>query len=348
MEETDYIELQKKFSILNAKLAASATIKDCFHHRHDECEAPIKNAHSLQRQGALKQLERNVNGNSFLYSHTESFHNKEGDFLDLKPIGRKAASTFFGFCDFHDTKLFSKIENDPEATDINSDEHCFLHSYRSFAHSYHRKHEELKLYKSEDPETRQLLIDIHGEYKIRGLTKYVKMALEDLKAPKEKLDFWMENNQFDQLVYLAFEYPHKIPIACAANTSPPYTFSGKTINISTRSDYTYSNIITTVIPFSNRSIVILAAFADEPNGVRYLDEIEDIKYELIQQKFLSYHLLNGAENCYISPHYYDAKSINEKKSYCQMINYISSNETPYLGFNKFFPINYFSKTHALK
>lgn len=348
MNENNFIEMQKKFSILNAKLENSATIKDCFHHKKEECIAPIKNAHSLQRQGALFQLEKVVKGNAFLYSHSERMHNKEGGFLDLKPIGRKSASTFFGFCDYHDTKLFSKIENNPEITDINNDEHCFLHSYRSFAHSYHRKHEQLKLYESKDPETIKLLLEIHGESKLSHLKEYVSMALNDLKKPKAKMDYWIENSIYDEMEYLSYECPYKIPVACAAITSPPYLYSGKKINISQDHDYVYSNIITTVIPFSDRSIIILAAFPNEPYGVDYLDEIDQIKFELLREKYLSYHIMNNAENCYLSPYYYDTKDLNEKRNYCHMINYVASNDTPYMGFNKHFPINYFSKSSSIK
>ena len=348
MTQEEYIELVREYNIAKATISKSATIKDCFSKNKKECAEPIVNAHSLQRQGALKQLESNRDGNMILYSHTERQHNKEHDFLDLKPIGRKAASTFYGFCSFHDTNIFSKIENDPESTDINSDEHCFLHSYRSFAHSYHRKYEELKFYESKEEEIVKLHKKLHGEKGLDFAIKGVRTALQDLSKPKELLDNWLENKEFDKLDYLCYEYPYRIPVACAASTSPAYNYKNKPINISINPNYQYSNIITTVIPFKNRSIVILAAFENEPNGSSYLDDIDNIEYELIQQKFISYHIISGAENCYISPDFYDSKRIEWKKNYCQMIDYIANHYTPHMGFNKHFPINYFDKSQALQ
>lgn len=86
-----------------------------------------------------------VNGNLSVYTFTEYVPGADRMHKTLKPIGKGVASTFFGFCDHHDTELFKEIENKPFDE---SDEHCFMHSYRSFAHSYHLKKEELKGYSS--------------------------------------------------------------------------------------------------------------------------------------------------------------------------------------------------------
>ena len=347
MTQEEFIALTVEINKTQSQMNAAGKIKDCFFHDANECVSPIINAHSLQRQGALKNLEKEVEGNLVLYSHTERQINKEHNFVDLKPIGRKVASTFFGFCSFHDTHLFSKIENDPEVTDINSDEHCFLHSYRSFAHSYHRKYEEHKLFTSTDETTHKLLLKKYGRAGIKGNLEAIEMALNDLKKPKELMGKWMRESSYDQLEYLCFEYPYRIPVACAACTSPSHSYSGKVINISPDPNYVYSNVITTVIPFKNRSIIILAVFEHEPKGVVYLDEIDNIKHELLQQKFLSYHLINNAENCYVSPHFYDSKEISWKANYCRMIDFIANRTTPFMKFRKNFPFNYFSELEAI-
>lgn len=351
MKNEEDINRIKELNDLNSLISASATIKDCFYHNKQECKLPIKSAHSLQRQGALKQLESSINGNMKLYCHSEREENFKDIFLDLKPIGKKEASTFFGFCNYHDTNLFSSIENNPEITDINSDEHCFLHSYRSFAHSYHRKYEEFKLFNSNNNKVIEALIKKYGYYLFKAHKCQVELALKDLEKPKLLLDSYIENSNYDELDYLVFEYPYKVPIGCAANITPSHTYSGKAINTSNDQNDIYSNIITTVIPFSNRSIIILAAFKDEPNGTLFLDEINNIKFELEQQKFLSYFLMNNAENCFLSPDFYSKMNLINKKKYCDLLDFISKTDTPYLSYlesNKRLPINYFASTNALK
>ena len=43
-------------------------IKECFHHKKDECVGKIKQAHSIQRNGRLSIIESEVNKN-YLFTH---------------------------------------------------------------------------------------------------------------------------------------------------------------------------------------------------------------------------------------------------------------------------------------
>ena len=131
-----------KLNKMNGELLSKAKISECFHHNKSECNGTIKKAHSIQRNGKLSLLEeKDENDNSVLYSFTNT--KVEDNKLTLKPIGKAIASTFNGFCDFHDNKVFSPIE---DASFKNTDEQCFLYSYRAFAHTHHRKTEQIKAY----------------------------------------------------------------------------------------------------------------------------------------------------------------------------------------------------------
>lgn len=344
------VERQKNYNAAISRLRKEAKIKDCFYHDKSECKLPFKNAHSLQRQGALKILEKENKGNKYLFSHTERYFNSEFSFLDLNPVGRKRASTFFGFCDYHDTNLFSPIENEPECSDIESDEHCFLHSYRSFAHSYHRKYEDWKLHNTTDPIIREMVIKSYGEYGVQGFKngkKGISTALNDFKKSKKKLDSMISEKRYDGLDYYTLELDYTAPVACASATTPEFTFNRHKINYSTDPNYEYSPVITTVLPFSDRTLIILAVFPDQPNGIKFIDEIASIKYDLILEKYLSFHLLNHAENCYLSPHFYDEKDVKWKIKYCNLLDHMMSSTTPIFSFTKNFPINYFAKQEAI-
>lgn len=87
------------------------TIKECFHHEKDECKGKIKQAHSIQKNGKLSILESNVNKNKSLYTFTNFISSENSIIEELVPLGKDEASTFFGFCDYHDTTLFSEVEN---------------------------------------------------------------------------------------------------------------------------------------------------------------------------------------------------------------------------------------------
>ena len=341
------IERKKYFNQLKKKIRLEANIKDCFHPNKTECKMPIKNAHSLQRNGSLRFLEKDKNGNKYLYIHTERCYNSEYDFFDLKETGRRRATTFHGFCDYHDTQLFKALENEPEITDINNNEHCFLHSYKSFAISAHRKNQDWKLYNSTNTEIIELLNKTYTESQLNALKKGVLAAQNDFKIPKQKIDKWLLDKDYSQLEYLAFEYSYTIPVGCAAYITPHQMPSGRSIQTNPNEEI-QSSIFTTVLPFSKRSVVILAAFPDDKLGCELLDEIDSIKYEIKQQKFLSFFLFEGAENIVVSPHYIDKKPIEWRKQYCELINHIADNTTPFLKYNvKTFPINYFAPSNAI-
>jgi hypothetical protein len=347
MEQAEFIEHQKKLNKFTKIISKGATIKDCSHPLKDECRLPIKSAHSLQRQGSLKLLEKTIKGNSFIYCHNERQMNKKYDFLDLQPIGRKDASTFYGFCDFHDTELFKEIENNPETTDINNNQHCFLHTYRSYSHSYHRKYEEYKLFTSEDPEVLNYLNEFYGK-DIEKVTQGIKLALQDLENPKKRLDEMLINKKFEELEYYCYEYPYRCPVSCAGVTTPGHFKNGTPFNLSENPDTSYSDVFTTVLPLTNRTVIILAAFPDDLLAIKYLEELENISSELEFQKYLSFHIINNLENVYISPKFYDRKDYKWQQSYCQLINIITNKYTPYITYNKSFPINYFAYTDKIE
>lgn len=347
MTQEEFIERQKELNRLTSLIAKGATIKDCSHPNKIECKLPIKSAHSLQRQGSLKLLEKTLKGNSFIYCHTERQVNKKYGFLDLKPIGRKDASTFFGFCDFHDTELFKEIENDPEITDINNDLHCFLHTYRSFSHSYHRKYEEYKLFTSTETEVVEYLQKAYGK-DLPKVTEGIKLALVDLEVPKKLLDEMLLNKNYSGLEYFCYEFPYRCPIACAGVTTPGHYKNGDIFNLSESASDEYSDVFTTVLPFKNRTVVILAAFPNDVKAIKYLEELENISSELEFQKYLSFHIINNLENVYVSPNFYDRKDYKWQQSYCELINYISNRYTPYIRYNKRFPINYFAFTEKIE
>jgi len=116
-------------------------IKECFYHNKNECKGPIKQSHSIQRNKRLSIIEGMVNKNNCIYSFSNPVPNKRSYFSNLSPIGKNEASTFYGFCDYHDSILFAPIENNEFDA---SPQHCFLHSYRAFAHSYHKEKEAMK------------------------------------------------------------------------------------------------------------------------------------------------------------------------------------------------------------
>lgn len=138
------MEAEKNIHNIFSNLKKGSEIKECFYHKTEECtKNDIKNAHSVSRP-RLELIKGLVNKNEKVYSVSELIIENGIAKKCIKDIGwAKAASTFYGFCGLHDTKLFLPIENNNDFNE--STEHCFLHSYRSFAYSFHELKKTYKL-----------------------------------------------------------------------------------------------------------------------------------------------------------------------------------------------------------
>ena len=331
-------------SVLRSKIDKEKTLKECF---IDGCGKKAINAHSIQKSGALSLLESNCNGNNCIYSfrETELNQKKENTF---KPTGKKSASTFWGFCNDHDTDIFQEIENNPNRIDLNKLKHKFLLCFRAFAISYHRRKEDVHLFsKAEKNNDLKTHIKEYGDLDDKGFEEYLKgskLAVSDMNPQKNLLIESLKNKDYDCLHYFHYTVEYQIKFTSTMLTSPPYLFSGKEINISMDHNYEYSDIISTFIPLKNKSLVVLASFKDRPDGIKYLNELstfEKSKKEIA----LSWHALTDCENVFLSPHWYNSLS---KENQNLILNlYLDSKDLnkPYLKFDsEKFKLNLFEKS----
>lgn len=171
---------KQKFKEARSKFLRDARIKECFHFDKSKCNGDIVQAHSLQKNGVLNIIESEVNGNNVIFSFLRPEIEDGLMFSGFEPLGRKQASTFHGFCKFHDSEVFRSIENTP--IDIENDEHCFLLSYRAFAKEYHAKIETLKGYKTNDIFSKEKYRHIQ-----QSLIRGTELAIKDYDPVKDSL-----------------------------------------------------------------------------------------------------------------------------------------------------------------
>ena len=119
----DKVEWSKLISKINKK----CRFKGCLFPDQSSCStlSGIK-AHSIQRNKILRSISNS--GKVQCFDVRNSYFNN-----DFSLVGIGEASTFFGFCNYHDTKVFSDIENKDY---VNSKEQNFLFAYRACAFEY--------------------------------------------------------------------------------------------------------------------------------------------------------------------------------------------------------------------
>lgn len=324
----DLIEFNKFFSEVRKK----SKVTECFYHKKEKCKGKIKQTHSIQKNGRLSIIEGDIKGNKVIYAFTGVIPSSETLFSDLKPIGKNEASTFFGFCEYHDNVLFSTIENN--AFD-NSKKHCFLHSYRAFAHSYIRKKEEIKAYETESQLTKALPNGFIKDMKL-GMV----LGLNEIQPKKKILDEIIENKTFDKLEYLTYTKNGLYPIACSSIICPKVSYYGNPMNNHTDPNKLFSHIMLTVLPDIKKSIIILACFPEDKDSILFFNEINNLNNNEFEFAISSL-LISCAENTFFSPSLWNKLGYSGKKQLLDEL--LINNTTKYM--NNFFmtKINFFNK-----
>ena len=111
---------------LVSKYTKECTLKECLFPEKEKCSETVIKGHSIQKSRILEDIAHN--GKVMSFSSRLSY-----DTSDFAKIGIRKASTFFGFCNKHDTSIFSDIENKFYEERLEQD---FLYAYRACAKQY--------------------------------------------------------------------------------------------------------------------------------------------------------------------------------------------------------------------
>jgi hypothetical protein len=279
----------------------SSVIKKCFHENED-CKGKIIQSHSLQHNGRLSIISENHQVCTPTSTTITEYENGNIS-RNMLPISIKKASTFYGFCSYHDTSLFSIIENNK--FDKNNKEHLFLHSYRSFAHSNHRKNEEHKAYNSDTEFTKMVKQsnNDHCGYHIDGLN----MGINDGVELKKYLEYFLENKIFDGLEYFVYEKSGLYPFASSSTISPLVSYTGKRfyhLNI----DKPLNRLMLTFLPDKDSTFAILAAFKTDNDSLYLINELKKLAPLKIEKAITSL-LISNTENIFFSPSVFNKNEI---------------------------------------
>ena len=106
------------------------------------CHEKAIMSHAIQKNGYLDMLAINEH----LYIFSKAFNQGKYYVRDNK-VSINNATTFYGFCNFHDTKMFLDIEVYQGEEFIKN--RLMAHTYRSIAYKYRRTVNELKLIESD-------------------------------------------------------------------------------------------------------------------------------------------------------------------------------------------------------
>lgn len=246
-EKDPFIHFSKIFS----KLRKGCKFKGCLFPDKSNCSTKIVQAHSIQRNKILNKVAEN--GIVISYNALKTLFTN-----NLEEIGIKSASTFYGFCNYHDSFLFSSIEN---YNYIQTDEQNFLHAYRACAREYAMKYEAFNLSKKlirKRPDLYDFLIEVLKADHQASLD--LVDILDKFHLELQKLD---NSEDFNIITANVSRFPYETLIAVNSMFYILYDFKGNIINDLSNTSTTPSPTFLSVFPQNGETFVILSCFTNE-------------------------------------------------------------------------------------
>ena len=263
----------------------------------EECSKGTINAHTVSRSGSLGAIQRN--GHVYSYNISMLALMRSGGQLKLEETGWKRASTFPGFCGYHDKRLFGPLEDQPFT---GSKEQCFLIAYRSLTKEIYAKTSSAKqndlrtTYASQSAETRMAAA---------AFNKGVSLALRDLKRHKNRYDKILVNKDWKKVHGVLIEFDSIFPIQCTGGLFPHKDINGLSIQNLDWCDTTPDTINLASFAADGKSYFLICWLTDsDRSGSRFVAPFELVDKENLPAVIGSL-ILQITENCHFSPDWYD-------------------------------------------
>jgi len=223
-------------------------------------------AHSVQNNGVLSKIADS--------GHVTTITFNEGEITGSKPIGKRLASIFWGFCNKHDA-IFRPIEIEPySGTEIQH----FLFAYRSFVVSAHKKLESSLQIKPDS------------------------QAMVDIDKTKDIFDHAILHKDYKAIETYAYTFPLFYPVAASSCFYLDYDFDENIIKHSaSRMEYLFF----TILPIYPNKTVVLLSFLKQDKHL-YENLAKQITNRNKLKSDISILALGHCENIYFNPKYYEA------------------------------------------
>lgn len=277
------LEVSKVFS----KLKKDSQIKLCYKN-DSNCTEDIINAHTIQNNRILNKISKN--GRVLMYEMvTQSLR----PMVTLGEYGRNQATTFKGFCKYHDREIFKPIELiDYQA---GNKEQNFLFFYRAISHNYYISLQSKKMFEG--------YYQWGKEYLDTGFIRDIKEYNQILNPPKiilempsvknriddlEKVIDYMETeriainsnldkSRFDRIQtdMIVFNKEHHIAVCQICDIK--YDLYGNKVNHITGNQKVHTSPVLTIFPHGGKTYVLFSYFA------KYKDKFELFKKQVLNK-----------------------------------------------------------------
>lgn len=204
----------------SSNLKNEARIKVCLHPDNQHCNDKIIKAHAIQNNRILKKLCVDgelitTDGQSHLF------------FQDTQKKGRKIATTFTGFCGYHDKTTFQEIEDKEFEGTIKQ---IFLFTYRTMAWHYQKKMEQFNAHCIVGNKLSNLGYVFDENSTSEEFGNMLEDGLKDNNLEIEEFNNALAKEDYNQINSIVWEIPYEIDFAISMMHELEYDINGNLIN----------------------------------------------------------------------------------------------------------------------
>lgn len=272
------------------------------------CSGRIVQAHTVSRASSLKRIARE--GHVYKVMPTIYTLVQNSGRPEPKLIGINDASTFTGFCAYHDRELFSPIENQPFA---GKSEQIFLLAYRAICREWYNKRaatENIPFLQKLDSglslPQQAAIQDFVSAY-----AEGTAAGLRNSEFYKSTFDKMLHSHDYSQMRFCHLVFDKPPAVMGSGGLFPEVDFSGNPLQ-------DLSNVVATP------DVVLFSSFSSEGRGhfcfiwhrdydetpKRLVDSFTSIPDELKPDALLRF-MFEFCENLYLEPTWWESRSTAE-------------------------------------
>ena len=319
----------QRINAILQKILDSTDFKICMYPDKSQCELPIKNAHTLQNNGVLSAISDKD------HVMVTDLLNKVRNGSIIKKIGKNKATTFYGFCHYHDSYLFQDIETREYN---NEDKQNFLYAYRMIAQEAHKKERIMTSLQNcikDNPSVLQSPILLEN-YRMQELSR------KDVSEMMYIFNDAFQSQTFDILYNYVYKFEQQFQFAVTTAYVPAASLTGEPIvDIYSKRKQRLPSIFLSCLPGNNCSYFIMSCLKADYDEIKtYIDEVKNLDENQLKH-FLNWTLPTYSENIVLSPKLWDSWNIDAKVEYERIVSGMSGDFEKLL--NQEFPFDSFDE-----
>lgn len=305
---------------------------ECFHKDHN-CSPKIIKAHSLQKNRILNKLSEKGEVLTFSFDISKPIDNliNAVESIDFKMnrSGMKVASTFRGFCQYHDNLLFKPIEE--HDYEMGNQEQEFLFAYRAFAKAYSDLRSGISMNKKlvemiDDRTIEKLYQTIYlgniSDELFEEVKNYIKDQLSGdllvrdiMDAMKVSFNKNLDYKRFYKTSTHTIVFPKEHYFALSSMIYLGRDINGQIINDFSKSGLNYKPLFITIFPQNKKTYIILSWFKKDAFKFQFIkNDLMNRSDEYIQI-LLTNIIANKIDNFYYSPMFWEILCEDNKKAF---------------------------------